>query len=230
MYPTSFAQLFLRLSNINEKWNEILPSFHITQYKKGREIQTTSDYLLFLEKGIIKTSFITFSGLEWIFIFQKQGCLFNELAIFNNKIKFQYTAHTDIIIRQIPRSFIESIEFIQNYPELYVNFIETLALKESISYSYFSDLAYASAKSRVCQALLALLKGQNAKDFNPELTQAEIGAMMGLHQTTVARVIKELRQENIIGTFTKKKLQIYDIEKLEEISKNEQEPLIFDCN
>lgn len=94
-------------------------------------------------------------------------------------------------------------------------------MKESISYSYFSDLAYSSAKSKVCQAILALAKEQGDTEFCPGITQAEIGAMMGLHQTSVARVINQLRQENVIGTFTKNKINIINIEKLEVMSKEE---------
>lgn len=225
MYPTSFANLFLRLSHINDKWNEFITRFSVLKYKKGRIIRTGAEHILFLEKGIIRASYITYTGLEWIFLFQKEGCLFNELSLLKAVSKFQFTAHTDVSVKLIPIKLLQSDEFIRDFPELYINLIETLALKESINYSYFADLAFASSKSRVCQALLALFKDHESLEFCPELTQTEIGQMMGLHQTTVARVIKELRKEKIIGVFTKKKLQILDIEKLREISKKEYETL-----
>lgn len=224
MYPTSFAHLFLRLTNSNVKWNSILPNFKQIFLSKNSLVKNTDKFLYFLENGIIHTSYISIFGTEWIFVFQNYGCIFNELSIFNNNLKFQYTANTDCCIRQIPLTTIQSPDFIETYPELYVNLIETLALKESISYSYFSDLAYSSAKSKVCQAILALSNEHGNMVFSPGITQSEIGAMLGLHQTSVARVIQDLRKENIIGTFTKNKIEIFNIDTLKKICTEENVP------
>ncbi len=218
MYPTSFAHLFLRLTNVNDKWRSLLPNFKQTVYKKNSIIKETDLFLFFFFFGVIHTSYTSISGVEWIFIFQNQGCIFNEHALFDTPIKFQYTANTDCTVRKIPIKYLQSPQFIEEYPDLYINFIETLALKESISYSYFSDLAYSSAKSKVCQAILALANEHGNAMFTPGITQAEIGAMLGLHQTSVARVIQDLRQNRIIGAFTKNKIEIFDIDKLRSIS------------
>ncbi len=224
MYPTSFAHLFLRLTNVNDKWASLLPDFKQIIYKKNSIIKGVEQFLFFLEKGSIHTSFTSISGTEWIFIFQQQGCLFNELSIFDNSLKFQYTTNSECTVRQIPIKAIQSPGFIEKHPDLYINFIEMLALKESISYSYFSDLAYSSARSKVCQAILALANEHDTTVFNPGITQSEIGAMLGLHQTSVARVIQELRKEHILGAFTKNRAEIFDIDLLRKISNEENQP------
>ena len=224
MYPTSFAHLFLRLTNVNNKWDFLLPNFKQIVYKKNSIIKGTEQFLFFLEKGIIHTSFTSISGTEWIFIFQQQGCIFNELAIFDNPMKFQYTTNTECTIRQIPVKTVQSLDFIEKYPDLYINFIEMLALKESISYSYFSDLAYSSAKSKVCQAILALANEHGKAVFNPGINQSEIGAMLGLHQTSVARVVQDLRKEHILGAFTKNHVEIFNLDLLKQISEEVNAP------
>ncbi len=48
--------------------------------------------------------------------------------------------------------------------------------------------------------------------------------MLGLHQTSVARVIQDLRKENIIGTFTKNKIEIFNIDTLKKICTEENFP------
>jgi len=220
IFPTSFAQLLLRLSDMNEVWAEVLGGFEQIQYKRGKILPSLTDRFYFLQEGTIRTSIMTVSGLEWIFLFQKQGCIFNELGVMKQGLNLNYICQTDIKVKILPASFIQDASFIKKYPHLFINFLEMLALKEAICYSYTFDLAFASARGRICQALLSLVKEHEGEQvFSPEVTQAEIASMMALHQTTVARVVKQLRKEGIIGAFTKKKLEIFSLEKLEEFGR-----------
>lgn len=43
--------------------------------------------------------------------------------------------------------------------------------------------------------------------------------MLGLHQTTVARLIRRLREEGVIGRFTKRELEVLDMERLRELAR-----------
>lgn len=220
MFPTSFAQLLLRLVNMNDCWNEILPECEKIDFPRGKIIPSTPDRFYFLDEGLIKTSFATSNGLEWIFLYQKKGCLFNENSVLRGRSKFLYTCQTKARVHILPASMLSNMLFIKKYPYLYINLLETLALKEAICHAYMSDLAYATSRGRVCQALLALCKEHEGMPaFAPEITQSEIASMMGLHQTTVARIVRQLRDEGIISSFTKKKLEIRSFPRLEELAK-----------
>ena len=52
------------------------------------------------------------------------------------------------------------------------------------------------------------------------MSQSYVAAMMGLHQTTVARLIRRLREEGIIGRFTKRELQVLDRERLRRLAQH----------
>ena len=52
------------------------------------------------------------------------------------------------------------------------------------------------------------------------MSQSDVAAMMGLHQTTVARLIRRLREEGIIGRFTKRELQVLDRERLRRLAQH----------
>lgn len=155
----------------------------------------------------------------------KKGCLFNEHAVLGSSISLSYTCQSPVHLRVFPAGILQDRAFYETHPRQVVNLLETLAIKEAICYSYMSDLSFSTARGRVCQALLALAKEHTGESvFAPELTQAEIASMMALHQTTVARVIKDLRAQNIIGAFTKKKLEILSYDKLVEIGKELELP------
>lgn len=216
MKNSSYAHLSLSLADLNIAWREILEQFETISYKRGKIIHSNSLQIYFLEEGTIKAICSSSMGIEWILFFQQQGCIFNELGFFGDRSVMNYQCHTDVKLRIIPASFINNQKFTKVYPHLMLDLLKTLAVKESICYSYVSDLAFASARGRVCQALLSLAKDhKNKQTFIPELSQTDISMMMGLHQTSVARVVKQLRQEGIIGAYTKKKLEILDYKKLQ---------------
>lgn len=218
IYPTSFAQLMLHLADINEHWADLAEGYERATFPRGKVILPTADYLYFVHSGMVRTSFTTPDGLEWIFIYQKDGCIFNELGVLGQHSKVFYTCQTDIVVSLIPSAVLQSLAFSRDYPHLLLNLIETLALKESICFSYMTDLARLSARGRVSQALLALAREHGeARVFVPDITQAEIASMMGLHPTSVARVVRALRSEGIIGAFTKKRLEIVSYDRLREL-------------
>ena len=50
------------------------------------------------------------------------------------------------------------------------------------------------------------------------MSQSDAAAMLGLHQTTVARLIRRLREKGVIGRFTKSELQVLDVARLREMA------------
>lgn len=70
---------------------------------------------------------------------------------------------------------------------------------------------------RLCDLLLQL---SNPHQPDLRMSQSDVAAMMGLHQTTVARLIRRLREEGIIGRFTKWELQVLDRERLRRLAQH----------
>lgn len=224
MFPTSFAQLMLRLSNMNECWADIEQDFEHVHYPQGRVLRPSTDHFYLVLQGTVRTSLATKNGLEWVFLYQKKHCLFNESTVSHSELDVFYTCVSAVELCILPMSLLQDLHFYREHPHLIINFLETLALKEAICYSYMYDLAATTARGRVCQALLALGRENEGQSvFSPELTQAEIASMRALHQTSVARVIKDLRQQGIIGAFTKKKIEILSYEKLAVIAEEIEE-------
>lgn len=215
------AKLFLHLLNINEDWEQLPDCGNLKHFKKGKMIPASAENFYLLKSGIIRAVVTTAAGQDWTLLYQEKGCIFNELGALQGGIEqLYYLCQTDVSVYCFPGELLLSEEFYRRSPEKAINLITTLAVKEAISYAYTTDVACADAMGRVCQSLLALVNENQNKDvFSPDVTQSEIASMMGLHQTTVARAIKELRAKKIIGKFTKKRLEVLDREKLVQIAR-----------
>jgi CRP/FNR family transcriptional regulator len=62
---------------------------------------------------------------------------------------------------------------------------------------------------------------QNRQHYG--LSQTDVATMLGVHQTTIARTVRTLRRQGIIGRFTKRELQILDQERLAAIAEGRME-------
>jgi CRP/FNR family transcriptional regulator len=80
-----------------------------------------------------------------------------------------------------------------------------------------------SASERVASFLLAMSRradrnGQNARIINLPMTRADIGDFLGLTIETVSRTFTKLRQQGIIDLAQSARVQLLDIEALEELA------------
>lgn len=81
MFPTSFAQLLLRLSNMNEIWLELEDGFEEYRLPQGKFLPPSTKSFYLLLDGTVRSSFTTATGLEWVYLYQKKGaCLMNTLC------------------------------------------------------------------------------------------------------------------------------------------------------
>ena len=212
--------LLLRLASQNEEWNEAASPKGILKLRKGAILNAKRQMFYLIKSGIVKTVHPTPEGSEWTLLYQEAGCLLNEIGVLVGGLEnFYYRCETDAELYTFDGSLLSCECFIRNNPSKVKNLIMTLARKDAIAYAYTSDLAYADAKGRVCQALMSLIYEHDWKiSFSPEITQTDIAAMMGLHPVTVMRVIKELRHSGIIGKFNKKKIEILDKNALSQLA------------
>jgi DNA-binding IclR family transcriptional regulator len=48
----------------------------------------------------------------------------------------------------------------------------------------------------------------------PHLSLQELAAFLGIHRSSLHKALARLREESIIGDYSKNRLEIYDLEKL----------------
>ena len=201
----------IRLENLNEPWREVLhlgvrclfPKHHMEPGEKMRGFY-------FIRRGVVRLSYIGDAGQERSSLFMKRNCLFNEIPALNQDAQnAAFFCMEESEVWRFDADLLRDPLFIAKYPKLISNLMESMAKKSTIFFSHLSSMAFSSSMSQMCAMLLQL-----AQSGGPRITQGQMAAMLGLHPTTVARLVRTLRNEGILGKFTKTELEVLDMERL----------------
>ena len=158
-------------------------------------------------------------GEEYGKLILGEGCLFNETpALAGTSWYTVFFCCLDAAeIWRFDASLLEDEAFLASHPHLAINLMRSIARKASIFFFHLARTHSTTSMCRLCDLLLQL-----SNPHQPDLcmSQSDVAAMMGLHQTTVARLIRRLREEGIIGRFTKRELQVLDRERLRRLAQH----------
>lgn len=95
------------------------------------------------------------------------------------------------------------------------NLLYSQSIKD-LSYSTLSCInMHVKPLNRICSYFYAMYERYQDLSFCPNITQSELALLLNMHTVTFSHVIAQLKEMNIIETFTKKQLIIKDIEKLQ---------------
>ena len=83
-------------------------------------------------------------------------------------------------------------------------------------YSLICYMATHRPRQRVCAFFMRKVR-QFGTTLQLGLSHDELASLVGMHRVTLARVLKELREEGIIGRYSKDHLEILDINALSRI-------------
>ncbi len=210
---------YLRWKEINSVWREAFPLGTRHQIPKGH-IWDSSDEknFYFLDQGIVRINAISPSGQNTIILHLESGCVFREWFAVPTDESFliQDIAVTDCIVYSFPKSYLTDCEFICKYAILISNIVYSLTIKASSFARLLLEKGEFNPKVIVCNYLVDLASQHRQDTFIPNITQTDLALSLGLHRVTVCNVLKELRDDGIIGSFTRKNLEILDRKKLEE--------------
>ncbi len=216
------SQYFLK--EVNAIWRKIL---HL-----GRESEVAANtvlpksnlkYFSFLDSGRIRLeSFNMHGGIRFIKFFDS-GCIIGETAAFqaSDIISCSLVTLEPCTIFHFDAELLKDENFIKEYPELIINLLDSLTLKLTNSYEVVSDSSIPKPKQAICRFLDSLADKKDENSFYPGLTQDDIAFTLGYHRSTVCKMLKELRKEEILGKFDHKQLEIFNKEKLQQYAKGE---------
>ncbi len=214
-----------KLKEANSIWRKVLHLGTKQEIPKGYNwiIKDDDASFSFLDKGCVRLECFSNEGKQRILQYMESGCIFREVSAARRVNASLYgrsffVATEDCVLYNFPDSLFHDLEFIKEYPELMANLLYTTKLKAA---SFFTLLAGSNEEmlERVlCRYFNELAVNHNSNTFAPQISQADLALILGIHRSTLCRAIKQLREDGIIGNFTRFKLEILDKEKLQKLA------------
>lgn len=206
-----------RLRELNGPWRSILHLGQRQVVKKGWQWAIATDTFSFLHRGRVRLRNRPESGKERIILRIEQGCLFREVPFLHVSLLYPalFEAMEACEVYNFPRAWLQDPKFIHDYPELICNLVSSVAIKAGAFYCQLTERADLSPKSLLCRSLLRMMRDKGGQTrFNPGISQSGMALHLGLHRSTICRILKELRDDGILGRFTPCMVEILDPEAL----------------
>ncbi len=210
------------LKEINSIWRKVLHFGEKKKIAKGKTFSTGGDNkkaIIFLDSGSVTLSSITLKGRERIHMLFESGCIIGETTYFT-KVRDSsneniFTAKEDCVLYFFSPKLIKDTDFITEHADLIYNLLEGMSSKIAYLFSLLSDKNGETSREIICKHLIRNAQKHGSLSFIPFAKKQEFAMSMGLHRSTVFRIIKELEDEGIIRITNKKEIEIIDLESLE---------------
>lgn len=195
----------------NTAWEKVLHKARRLSYPKHHEIPTSgSGDFYYLISGRLKLSCLAADGQERIVMRIGPGSLFNEVShLHHSPHAHSLQTLTPCEVAAFPGSLLDDEKFYREHPDLIRNLVQTLGLKAGAFFAQLFDSGLLEVRGRVCRMLYQLWEENGRKaSFRPELSQGDMAAMLGVHRSSLCRELRTLREEGVIGSFSKANLEI----------------------
>lgn len=212
------------IRDINREWESVCRLGERKSYPAGHEIRFEGEHFddfFYLSSGQITSFYRKDDGAINIAIFYERGVLLNEKVSILGfcESPTRYICETAITGFQFPARLLNDPLFRQRHPNLIYSMLAGQALKNVTLERMRSAMFGRTALQRLCWYVLELSKLHHGRDeFSPDLTQASVARLLGIHKSSMARCMAHLKLHGIVSQFTKTRLRIEDRERLRELS------------
>ncbi|MEG2171662.1 MAG: Crp/Fnr family transcriptional regulator [Desulfovibrionaceae bacterium] len=201
-----------RIKGLNTPWKEVLHLATQMVFSKNAVIpHQPQSGMYYLEKGTVIITYSSTGGQDRIALYIEPESLFNEArSLSGYEPGGEFRCLKDTILYRFPPNII-SIDFISTYPHLVQNLLQSMGGKMLIHYSFLADMGTGSHLTHVARYIISLSQRNGDKKFFPSgVTQQEVADLLGVHRTTLARVIQQLKKMGVIEAFTAREVHISD--------------------
>jgi CRP-like cAMP-binding protein len=202
------------IEGVNREWAAVLDLGVCSSLPRGYELTSIdpSDFYL-LVSGSLKLSCLAEDGHERVVMIIGAGTLFGEIAHLHLSALHQHSLRTlePCEVARFPMTLLEDENFYRSHPHLIRSLVHSLGIKAGAFFAQLFDSGLVEVDGRVCRWLYQQWKQHGCRRVcSPGLSQGDAAAMLGIHRSSLCRVIRELRQAGIVGKFSRRTLEIND--------------------
>lgn len=191
-----------------------------TNYAANQQIFAQGDEgdeLLMVKDGRVKITATSLDGKEIIINTIEAGGVFGEMALIDSEPRSAsaVTALASQILRLHRRDLIPVLE---SHPGLSLSVMRELSQKLRKTTAQYEDLMFLSVAGRLARRLAAIAKTQSSGedgtlDLKLEMTQEEIGQMVGASREHVNKVLHSWKDEGLLE-IQGRQIRVFDIEEI----------------
>ncbi len=175
------------------------------RYRKGSTIFSKgdpADSLYIVKDGRVRILSLSDKGTETIVHILKQGAIFGELLLSEEKRAFTAVAGTEVLISVIPKGIL--VELLASIPTVSKNFIRLLSRRLAKVEKEFGDFGHTWSYHRLSKVLLDLCDehGQESPQgtlIQLRLTHEDIANLIGTTRETVTTQMNRFRRMKLVS-------------------------------
>ena len=131
------------------------------------------------------------------------------------------TCTEDAEVALFDSALLSDEDFASQYPDLMINLVHSLSVHMVIHSQRLAEASLSNSVAQVCRIILELSDRHGGRArFSPEMTQQELALLLGMHRTTLTRILCRLREGGVLGRFTRHDLEILDRARLVEMAES----------
>lgn len=212
-----------RRSELNRVWESVLHLAKRYDYAKRSTIRLTQGMqndFYYLAEGQLCDRTYSLSGRERHSLTFENGCLFNiAFAMLHPSDETLWYCLKPSVVWRFPHQLLRDNTFIAQHPQLIINLLESMSFNLLSIHTWETEMFLAPPLARVSRYILGLCSPANKERTSPGVTQQEAAAELGMHRATFALIIKQLRENGILESFTKSKVRVLDMPRLTELAR-----------
>ena len=216
-----------RVSDLNTPWEQVLHLASRRVFPKRHTIDvsnTESPYFYYILSGTVRLAYVGANGEERTILYAGAGTLMNVPTIIAGDIKNTVVTCTERVEAAIfDAGLLTDRAFAAAHPDLLLNLIHSLCIHLVIHSQHLGDASLVGTMGHVCRVFQEMSQKYGGRPrFSPDMTQQELAALLGIHRTTLTRILCRLKALNIIEKYTKNDLHILDMEALDRLARGDK--------
>ncbi len=224
MYQNKLYSKVSKVSGLNSCWDEIRHLGTTRMYEKGQAVDFSRDNSFFyIRSGKVKLTHVESNGQEQTMLFAEAGSIINIVAQFIDDSKallMTFLERSEVVV--FHGRLLTDPDFVSRYPKQIISLLTSLAVHLEIHSQQVGDISLLTSLSHLCRIFWDIYRlGNGELVIDPNMTQQELAALLGVNRTTLTRSLGKLRDMGVISAYTKHCLAITDVRKLQELAERQ---------
>ncbi len=217
------------VGRLNSPWERVLHLASRRRFRKGQTIDIGAGMnegeggkpsFYYVMSGRIRLSYVGRAGEERTILYAGPGSLMNVPSVVADDVENTVVTCTEPAeVALFDAALLTDERFAAEHPDLMINLVQSLCVHLVIHSQRLAESALADSVSQVCRVVRELAQRHGGCDcFAPDMTQQELARLLGMHRTTLTRILCRLRDMHVLGKFTRHELRILDRTRLDELA------------